>query len=312
MTQSSKNSKLNLVIRSQVYTVALTLARRKESIVRTALTYIEVLKPFPSVLLTFLGVSTAVIAGRGQLSARLLLVMATILIASAGANGLTNYLDRDIDARMQRTRHRALPSKRIYPPQKVLPLIGGLIVIGLVLAWQLHPLAFFADSAGTLAAATWRKKVTCLYPQGLIAGCAPILMGWFAIASSPNWELLLLCILIALWLPLHVWSLIISHREDYLQAGLTFFPISCEVKSSVKVLLVFAVALYAASIALYFAGNFARLYLIVANLLGILMVYASTRLAISSSSRDAWRLYKLSSVPYLGLTFLSLCLGLWL
>lgn len=308
----SKNSKLNLVVRNQVHTATTSLVRQRYSIVRTILTYTEVLKPFPSVLLTFLGVSTAFIAGRGQLSSRLLLVLVAVLVASAGANGLTNYLDRDIDARMQRTRHRALPSKRIYPPQKVLPLIGGLIVTGLVLAWQLHPFVFLADLAGTLVAATWRKKMTCVYPQGVIASCSPILMGWFAITPVLSWELLLLCILIALWLPLHVWSLIISHREDYLQAGLTFFPISCEVKDSVKVQLPFAVVLYATSIAIYFAGSFAWFYLVAANLLGILMVSASTRLVLSSSIRDAWRLYKLSSVPYLGLIFLSMCLDLWL
>ena len=105
-----------------------------------------------------------VIAGEGQLSPKLLMVLVTVLIAAAGANGLTNYLDRDIDARMQRTCFRVLPSKNIYPPEKVLPLIIGLMIIGLALAWWLHPFAFLADLFGTSVAATWRKKVTCVYP----------------------------------------------------------------------------------------------------------------------------------------------------
>ncbi|MFC1994971.1 protoheme IX farnesyltransferase [Chloroflexota bacterium] len=251
-------------------------------------------------------------AGGESLSPKLFLVVITIFLAVAGANGLTNYLDRDIDVRMQRTRHRALPSKRIYPPQKALPLIAGLIIIGLVLAWQLHPFAFLADLVGTLVAATWRKKVTCVYPQGVIASCAPILMGWFAIKPFLSWEILLLCILIAAWLPLHVWSLIISNREDYLQAGLSYFPINIAVKNSVKVLLVFSLVLYAISIALYFIGSFAWLYLVLANLLGILMVYANSRLVISSAAKDAWKLYKLSTFPYLGLLFLAMCLDIWL
>jgi protoheme IX farnesyltransferase len=234
------------------------------------------------------------------------------LIATTGANGLTNYLDRDIDARMQRTMCRALPSKNIYPPKKVLPLIIGLIIIGLVLAWQLHPMAFIADLAGTLVASTWRKKVTCVYPQGVIASCAPVLMGWLAIKPALGWELLLLCILIAAWLPLHVWSVNIAHREDYLQAGINYFPLSLEVKDSVKVLLVFSLALYAASIALYFIGHFAWLYLTLANILGIVMVYAGSRLVISSTTKEAFRLYKLSAYPYLGLIFLVMCLDIWL
>ena len=262
-------------------------------------------------MLTFIGLCAAIIAGEGQLSSKLLLVLVAVLVASAGANGLTNYLDRDIDARMQRTRCRVLPSKSIYPPKKALPLIIGLIVIGLVLAWQLHPFAFWADLFGTLVAATWRKKVTCVYPQGVLASCAPVLMGWLAIKPAVSWELLLLCVLIAVWLPLHVWSVNIAHREDYLQAGLKYFPISLEVKNSVKLLLVFSLVLYAASITLYFIGSFAWLYLVLANILGIIMVYAGSRLVISNAAKDAWKLYRLSTFPYLGLIFLVLCLDIW-
>ena len=217
-----------------------------------------------------------------------------------GANGLTNYLDRDIDARMQRTSCRALPSQAIYPPEKVLPLIIGLIVIGLVLAWLLHPYVFLGRCRGTLVAATWRKKVTCVYPQGVLASCAPVLMGWLAVNRSLSWELLLLCILIAAWLPLHVWSVNITHRDDYRQAGLNYFPINLEVKDAVKVLLVFSLALYAVSIALYFVGDFSWLYLALANILGIGMVYATSRLVISHAAKDAWRFYRLSAFPYLG------------
>ncbi len=263
-------------------------------------------------MLTFIGVCAAIIAGGGHLSLKLLLIALTILIASAGANGLTNYLDRDVDARMQRTKHRALPSKRIYPPEKVLPLTIGLVIVGLVLAWQLHPFVFLAGLGGSIVAATWRKKVTCVYPQGVIASCAPVLMGWFAIEPAFSWEILFLCLLIAIWLPLHVWSIMIANREDYLGAGISYFPMSWQVKDAVKVLLAFSLVLYAASIGLYFVGGFAWLYLILVNLLGITMVYAGSRLAVSSDSQDAWRLYKLSAFPYLGLIFLTMCLDIWL
>ena len=263
-------------------------------------------------MLTFIGVCAAVIAGDGGLSLKLLLIALTIFIASAGANGLTNYLDCGIDVRMRRTRHRALPSKRIYPPEKVLPLNIGLVIIGLVLAWYLHPLCFISDMVGTIAAVVGRKRLTCVFPQGMLASCAPVLMGWFAIKPAFSWEILLLCVLIAVWLPLHVWSVMVANREDYLQAGQHYFPLNWEVRQSVKVLLVLSLMLYVASITLYFIGSFAWLYLILANLLGIVMVYASSRLVISSSSRNAWRLYKLSAFPYLGLIFLTMCLDIWL
>jgi protoheme IX farnesyltransferase len=272
------------------------------------LNYLEVVKPLPTALLGFIGVCTAFIAAGGQFSLKLLLVFGAVLVASAGANGLTNYLDRDIDKRMQRTCCRVLPSGAISPPKRVLPMIIGLIVIGLGLAWLLHPYVFLTDALGTMVAATWRKKVTCVYPQGVLASCAPIIMGWLAVTRSLNWELLLLCLLIAAWLPLHVWSVNITHREDYRRAGLNYFPINMEVKDSVKVLLAFSVFLYLVSLALYVIGGFGWLYLVVANILGIFTTISAIKLVASKATQDSWRLYRLSAFPYLGVMFLVMCL----
>ncbi len=290
----------------------MSLPAKKRPTASRLLNYVEVLKPLPSVLLAFIGFATAVVAGGGLLSPRLGIVLLTVLVASAGANGLTNYLDRDIDARMQRTCLRVLPSKAITPHYKVLPLILGLIVIGLILSWYLHPYVLAAAAFGTLVAATWRKKMTCVYPQGVLASCAPVLMGWLAVRQTLDWELLLLCVLIAAWLPLHVWSVNIAHREDYRQAGLNYFPINLEVRDSVKLLPAFSLVLYAASLALYFVGDFSWLYLALANLLGVVIVYTSARLVISHATGDAWRLYRLSAFPYLGAIFLVMCLDTWL
>ena len=246
------------------------------------------MKPRATILLTFIGVCAAIIAGDGPPPLNLLLLtLITVLLASAGANGLTNYLDREVDAKMKRTRNRALPSKRITPPEKVLPLTIGLVIGGLVLAWQLHPLCFLSDLIGTTAAIVWRKRATCVFPQGMLSACAPVLMGWFAIKPTFGWEILLLCLLVAVWLPLHVWSVMIASQEDYLRAGIRHFPVNRDAKEVVKVLLLFGLVLYAASITLYFIGSFAWLYLALANLLGITMVYSSSRLVISRASWDA-------------------------
>jgi protoheme IX farnesyltransferase len=272
--------------------------------------YISVLKPLPTVLLAFIGVSAAVIAGGGELSYRLILLAATVLVAAAGANGLTNYLDRDVDARMERTSCRVLPSHKIRPAEKVLPLIIGLIILGLVLSWLLDPYVCLADALGTGVAATWRKRVTCVYPQGVLASLAPVFMGWLAVTRSLSWTLFLLCVLIAVWLPLHVWSVNITYRDDYRKAGINYFPINLAVKDAVKVLLGFALLLSAASIALYIVGGFGWLYLAVAVLLDVLTVYASIRLVFSQASKDSWQLYRLSSFPYLGIIFLIMCLDI--
>jgi protoheme IX farnesyltransferase len=284
------------------------LPSKRRSLHVVLLNYLEVVKPLPTALLGFIGVCTAFIAAGGQFSLKLILVLGAVIIASAGANGLTNYLDRDIDKRMQRTCLRVLPSGAISPSKKVLPMIIGLIIIGLGMAWLLHPYVFVADAAGTLVAATWRKKVTCVYPQGVLASCAPIIMGWLAVSRSLNWELMLLCFLIAAWLPLHVWSVNITHRDDYRRAGLNYFPVNLEVKDSVKVLLVFSVFLYLVSLALYIIGGFGWLYLVVANILGIFTIISAIKLVVSRAAKDSWRLYRLSAFPYLGVMFLVMCL----
>ena len=274
--------------------------------------YFGVLKPRESGLLTFIGVCAAIIASGDEfLWGRLILLFITLLVASAGANGLTNYLDRDLDARMERTRGRALAAGRINPPEKVLPLLVGLSVLGLVLAWQLNPLVFYADLMGTVAAVVWRKRWNCVFPQGMLASCAPVLMGWLAVSPVFSWELLLLCLLISIWLPIHLWSVMISHREDYIRAGINYFPMSREVSGVVKLLVVLGLALYLASIILYFVGGFSWLYLVLANLLGGAVFYTSFKLVKRGTSRESWRLYKLSAFPYLGLIFLAMCLDAW-
>ncbi|MCJ7514452.1 MAG: UbiA family prenyltransferase, partial [Dehalococcoidia bacterium] len=111
----------------------MTIALSKRA---TVLDYISVLKPVETSLLTFIGIVSTIIASGGYPPAKVFsLVLIALLLGSAGSNGLTNYLDREVDARMKRTSHRALPSRKINPPQKALPLIIGLIVAGLALAW---------------------------------------------------------------------------------------------------------------------------------------------------------------------------------
>jgi heme o synthase len=275
--------------------------------------YLELIKPRETSLLAFIGLITFLAAGNGPLTdGKVLVFLAALMTASAGANGLTNYLDREIDARMERTKRRALPSGKISPAERALYFTAGLAVGGLILAWYLHPYVFLADLVGTSAALIYRKKVTCVFPQGMIASCTPIMMGWFAVRTSVSWELWLLCALIALWLPAHIWSVMIAHRDEYREAGIKYFPINHSVKSVSRILLAFCVSLYLAAIGLYFIGHFGWFYLIIANLGGIAMTYASFRLMKTNASRNAWQMYKLSAFPYLGLIFLAIGLDIWL
>ena len=273
--------------------------------------YITVLKPRETVLLVFIGVCAAVIAGQGSIPVGvLLLALVTIALGSAGANGVTNYLDRNVDARMRRTHLRALPAERIVPARRALAWSLFLVIVALILAWLLHPLCFAFGLAGTVAASVFRKRVMCVV-QGGIAGCAPVLIGYVAVSHQLDLTILFLCILIAVWIPLHVWSVMVANRQDYLQAGVAYFPVTWKPEDAIKVLMALSVLLYAASIALWAAGGFGWLYFAVANVTGIAMVYATFNLLRSGASIDAWKVYKLSAFPYLGVVFAVLCLSFW-
>ena len=273
--------------------------------------YITLLKPRETVLLTFIGICSAVIAGQGSAPWDVvLLALAAIALGSAGANGITNYLDRHVDARMRRTHMRSLPAKRIVPAKRALVWSIFLVLVALTLSWFLHPLCFAFGLGGTVAASVFRKRVMCVI-QGGIAGCAPVLIGYVAIAHQLDITILFLCILIAIWIPLHVWSVMVANREDYLQAGVVYFPVTWKARDAIKVLMLLSVLLYAASIALWAMGEFGWLYFAVANVLGIIMICANYNLLKSGASRDAWKVYKLSAFPYLGVMFIVLCLNFW-
>ena len=272
------------------------------------LTYVEVLKPRETILLIFIGMCTAIIASRGNLAVdSFTLAVVAIALGCAGCNGLTNYLDREVDAKTKRTSYRVLPSNRIYPPQKVLPLVIGLIVIALTFAYLINPFCFLFGLIGTIASVVWRKTVSCTF-FGIIAGCSPVLIGWFALKPDFDIQILLICLLVTFWIPVHIWSVMIANRDDYLDAGLRYFPLNLKVKDTVIILLVLSLCLYLTSISLYIYSNFKLLYLVVANVLGITMLVANARLFVSTSSFSAWQVYKLSSFPYLGIMFLSMCL----
>jgi len=276
------------------------------------LSYVDVLKPRETSLITFIGALAAMVAGGGfPPFDRWILATIAILLGSGGTNGLTNYLDRNFDALMVRTRHRALPSKRVYPPEKVLPLTIGMVVVALALAWWLHPWAALGGLVGVVAAMIARGTTSSHFLGG-VSSVSPVLVGWLAIDPHFSPALLLLCLLVFIWVPLHVWSVILAWREDHLNAGLRVFPATWEQRDAVKVLFALSIALYGVSLALYFWGEFGAVYLVVANILGVAIVFASYRLWRSKVIWDAWLVYKLSAYPYLGLTFLALALDMWI
>jgi protoheme IX farnesyltransferase len=271
------------------------------------LDYIKVLKPRETSLLLFIGACSAVIAASTIGSvfpvSDFIMALVAIILGSAGANGLTNYLDRDVDARMKRTCGRVLPSKKIQPAEKALVLSVILILAGLVLAWILSPICFFIGIIGVVASAVWRKTISCTF-FGIIAGSAPILIGWYAITKQPIISIIpvLLFCLIALWTPAHVWTLMIANRT-----------LNFRDRVVIWMLAVLSIALAVVAFLVYsLTGKYHSLYLVVSSILSLVMIYANIRLLLSPTSRNAWTVYKISAFPYLGIIFTVMAVDSWL
>src|SRR5258708_16430965 len=110
--------------------------------------------------------------------------------ATAGAAMLNNYLERDLDAKMVRTRGRALPAGLIEP-HRVLTLGVGLVLCGvLLLAWRVNLLAgFMVLLAGFLYVLVYTplKRITWLNTSfGAIPGAIPPMAGWVAATRRPD------------------------------------------------------------------------------------------------------------------------------
>ncbi|MBN1376234.1 MAG: protoheme IX farnesyltransferase [Dehalococcoidia bacterium] len=282
------------------------------------LDYINVLKPRETSLLLFIGACAAVIATstlNGDFPAvDFILTLVAIALGSAGANGLTNYLDRNVDARMQRTCRRVLPSRKIQPAEKALALSMVFIAAGLVLALILSPICFFIGIVGVVTSALWRKTISCTF-FGMIAGSSPVLIGWYAITKQPVIDIIpaLLFCLIVLWTPAHVWTLMIANRTDYENAGLHYFPLSLKDHTVIWMLSIISFALAIVAFLVYWlTGKFNLLYLVVSSILSLVMLYANIRLLFDPTSRNAWKVYKISAFPYLGIIFLVMAVDSWL
>jgi protoheme IX farnesyltransferase len=268
--------------------------------------YILVLKPRETILLAFIGICTALFASIGSMeTGKLVMVSIALLVGSAGCNGLTNYLDREVDAKMARTSNRVLPRGLINPPEKALPLIIGLIVIGLALSWILNPICFVFGLIGVVASSVWRKTISCTF-LGIVAGCIPLLIGWFAVNNAFDIRILLICLMVAFWIPVHVWNVMLSRKQEYYNAGLYFFPLKTSEKLIKAILLILTVLIYVTSLMLYIYGGLHLLYLVIMNIMGIALLI-SVILTLFKTDRDySWKAYKMSSFPYLGIMFLAI------
>jgi heme o synthase len=268
-------------------------------------------KPGITALIVLVAIAGFVLASPRSIDAvRLGILVVTGAAASAGAAMLNHYLDRDVDARMSRTRHRPLPGDRIAPSSAV--AAGGLILsavgIGGASYWlnPLTGLSIFLGGATYVGVYTaWLKRRTSWnIVIGGFAGSAPALAGSAAAVGSWTPGVLALAVLVFLWTPPHFWSLAFVLRDDYAKAGLPMLPKMDNLAYSGKVIVVSAALLVPAAALIGWTGAITWPVLVVLLVLGGIFVGLTAPLWHDPSRRIARRGFIFSG-PYLLLVLLA-------
>jgi protoheme IX farnesyltransferase len=297
---------------------------RAEQRWRRLVAYFETTKFRSVVLLTLgavvggtTGLAETTSIGAGDLSpetlsfawARLAWATLAVGLGCMGANAITGYIDRRMDAVMERTKRRPLPSGRLRPVES-LHLGVGLAAASLIVAgtttnvWAFSWLLFgLVDSAIVYNRLT-KPRTPLNVILGSPAGGAPVMVGAAAVTGRPV-ELVpfLVAALIVAWTPIHIWSLTIRHVDDYRRAGVPMLPVVVGVSTAARCVGLASLALCGLATVLALTAHFSRPALAMALGLQIPIVLESLAVMRSPTPSRARLLFKLSS-PYLAAIFL--------
>jgi protoheme IX farnesyltransferase len=279
----------------------------------TVRNYVEVTKPPIVLLLVFTSLATMLIAWKHTVFplTHNLLIIATVAItaASAGCDTITSYVDRDIDAIMHRTQHRPIPSGRITPSRA---LAWGLFLaaVGLILALWVNLLSFIWIALGVIDnviiySLYLKRRNPLNIILGGVSGGLPVLFGWSAVTNNVQLLPILLAALVVLWIPGHIWSLAIFTRADYKRAKVPMLPVVTKLSTALRCIVSTIVLMIPFSLWIYLEGGFGIVYLAVAILFGVTILYVNLRLFLHPNDKMAYLAFKISS-PYLFALFLAM------
>jgi heme o synthase len=237
-----------------------------------------------------------------------LLLIGGVAAGSAAADTLTGYNDRDIDAIMDRTRGRPIPSGRVSPQNA---LIFGLILtaISLIFSWFINIWAFALMAFGLfdniIVYSKWLKRRSQInIILGGFSGAAPAMIGYITVTTQ-NIEIgLVMAGLVFLWIPTHIWSLALHFKRDYTKAGIPMLPVVSSEKKSVRIIACTTLMMVAFSILPFFLNQFGLIYLLTASIFGVAMIGVSIWLLTKPSEKVSWIVFKFSS-PYLTALFIA-------
>jgi protoheme IX farnesyltransferase len=216
-------------------------------------------------------------------------------LAAAGTMALNQYLEREVDARMERTRRRPLPDGRVSAGEAF--ALGLCLVVGGVgyLAIAVNALAASVTAVIAvtyLALYTPLKRVTSFCSiVGAIPGALPPVAGWAAAQGRLGIEAWVLFAIMFLWQIPHTLAIGQVYRDDYARAGIRVLPvIDYHGGSTGRQAVLNTLALLAVGLLPTFVGLAGAWYFIAALLLGLGFLWSAITLARTHSVADARRL----------------------
>jgi len=226
---------------------------------------------------------------------RLLQMLFGTALAAAGTLTLNQFLERDIDGIMDRTKRRPLPDARVQPQDAlwfgILLTIAGLSYLALSVN-LLSALVASAITISYLLIYTPMKRYSALcLPVGAVPGALPPVIGWVAARGDLSVDAWVLFAIMFLWQIPHTLAIAYLYREDFAKAGIQFLPVvDPDGASTNRQVLLHCGALWVVSFLPTLIGISGSTYFIAAFFLGAAFLLSGVKLVLTPTRSNARRL----------------------
>ena len=233
-----------------------------------------------------------------------------IALGAGSAGAINQWIDKDIDKIMSRTKNRPIPSGRVDPAEAltfslVVSLIS-IILLGLASNWFAASLLFFTIIFYAVFYSILLKRKT---PQNIViggaAGSFPPVIGWVAMTGDITLFPFIMFMVIFLWTPPHFWALALVKSEDYRKAKIPMMPNVVGETSTKNQMFIYSVLLFFSSVTPYVLGYSGLLYFVCALSLSFIFITLSLALILIPKKKLEMPLFGYS-IFYLFGIFISL------
>jgi protoheme IX farnesyltransferase len=227
-------------------------------------------------------------------------LLGTALVA-AGTNALNQYVERDHDAKMHRTRSRPLPAGRITPRAALLFSSGiavlGTAYLGLMVNWLTAALGVFTLTSYIFVYTPLKRVSTISTVIGAIPGAVPPLMGWTAATNELGLGGWIAFGILFLWQLPHFMAISWLYRDDYARGGFAMLSVRDHDGAAVaRQAIYYTLALLPLSVAPSLLGMTGTVYFIGAAVAGTALLASTIRFFFQRDTRNARALFMISNL----------------